>query len=145
MANTLKVSLKSLNRDLTFAAKGQTGHFTMMDAKEEKGGNSAAGTPMELVLEALGGCTGLDVISILKKKRVSFSHLDINLDAERSDEHPKVFTSINIEFILYSNDGDKALTSLERAVELSHEKYCSVAAMLKPTVKMTIETKVIEE
>jgi putative redox protein len=71
--------------------------------------------------------------------------LDINLDAERSDEHPKVFTSINIEFILYSNDGDKALTSLERAVELSHEKYCSVAAMLKPTVKMTIETKVIEE
>lgn len=145
MANTMKVSLKSLNRDMTFAAKGQTGHFTMMDAKEEVGGNGAATTPMELMLEALGGCTGLDTISILKKKRVSFSHLEIILNGERSDEHPKVFTSIHLEFILHSNDGDKALTSLERAVELSHEKYCSVAAMLKPTVKMTIETKVVEE
>ena len=119
MANSLKVTLKSLNKDMTFAAKGQTGHFTMMDAKEEIGGNGAAGTPMELVLEALGGCTGLDVISILKKKRISFSHLEIHLNAERSEEHPKVFTNIHIEFVLFSNDGDKALNGLERAVKLS--------------------------
>ena len=145
MANTLNVSLKSLNRDMTFAAKGQSGHFTMMDAKEEAGGNGAATTPMELALEALGGCTGLDTISILKKKRVSFSHLDINLSAERSAEHPKVFTTIHLEFVLHSNDGEKAKKSLDRAVELSHEKYCSVAAMLKPMVKMTLETSVVKE
>ena len=145
MANTLKVSLKSLNRDMTFAGKGQTGHWIMMDAKEEVGGNGAASTPMELMLQSLGGCTGMDTLSILKKKRTPFTFMEIILNSERSNEHPKVFTSIHIEFILHSNGGEKALKNLKRAVELSHDRYCSVAAMLKPTVKMTHECKIIEE
>ena len=145
MANSMKVSLKSLNQDMTFAAKGPSGHFTMMDAKAEIGGNGAATTPMALMLESLGGCTGMDTISILKKKRIPFSHLEINLSSERSEEHPKVFTSIHLEFILYSNAGEKAEKALKRAVELSHDRYCSVAAMLKQSVKMSLDTKVIEE
>lgn len=145
MSNTLNVQLQSLNQDMTFAAKGQTGHWLMMDAKKEAGGNGGATSPMEMVLEALGGCTGLDTISILNKKRVSFSHLEINISAERSDEHPKVFTSIHMEFILHTHDGEKALKSLERSVELSYDKYCSVAAMLKPSVKITHETKIVEK
>ena len=144
MANPLQVNLTSLNQNMTFAAMGQSGHWLMMDAKKEFGGNGGASTPMELVLEALGGCTGLDVISILNKKRTSYSHLEINLNAERSDEHPKVFTSIHMEFILHSNDGEKALKSLGRSVALSHDRYCSVAAMLKHSVKITHETKIVE-
>lgn len=73
MANTMNVTLKSLNKDMTFAAKGPTGHFTLMDAKEEVGGNGAATTPMELMLQSLGGCTGMDTLSILKKENPIFS------------------------------------------------------------------------
>jgi len=145
MANNLQVTLKSINKDMTFAAKGQTGHWTMMDAKAEVGGNGGAASPMELLLEALGGCTGLDTISILKKKRTAFSHLEINIKGDRTDQHPKVYTHIHMEFTLYSNDGDKALKNLKRAVQLSHDNYCSVAAMLKNSVKITHECKVVEE
>jgi len=145
MAKEISVTLKSLNNEMTFAAKGPTGHWTMMDAKADVGGNAGAASPMELVLEALGGCTGLDTISILKKKRTPFSHLDINIKGDRTEEHPKVYTHIHMEFILYSNDGEKALKSLKRAVALSHDKYCSVAAMLKNSVEISHECNVVEE
>ena len=143
MANALKVKLVSLNSDMTFAAKSNTGHFTVMDAKAELGGNGAAATPIELLLESLGGCQGMDTLAILKKKRIAFTHLDIELSGERAEEHPKVYTDIHIKFTLYSNEGEKALKSLQRAVELSHEKYCSVAAMLKGNVNITHETQVL--
>lgn len=145
MANSLSVKLISLNNDMTFAAKGSSGHFTLFDAKEEVGGNGAAATPMEIFLEALGACQGMDTLAILKKKRISFSHLDINLKGDRSEEHPKVYTDVHMVFTLYSNDGDKALKSLERAVQLSNDKYCSIAAMLKGNVNITFEVKVLSE
>lgn len=145
MSNSMNVKLISLNNDMTFAAKGNSGHFTLFDAKEEIGGNGAAATPMEVVLEALGGCQGMDTIAILKKKRISFTHLEIDLQGKRAEEYPKIYTDIHVIFTLYSNDGEKALKSLERAVELSNNKYCSVAAMLKGNVNITYEAKVLPE
>ena len=144
MANPLSVTLKSLNRDMTFAAKGMSNHWHMIDTKEEIGGNAGAPTPMEMVLEALGGCTGMDTLSILKKKRTPFSHLDIFLNGERSEEHPKVFTDIHIKFVLHSDGGEKALRDLETAAKLSSEKYCSVSAMLSGKVNITHEVEIIE-
>ncbi|MCF7832674.1 MAG: OsmC family protein [Candidatus Marinimicrobia bacterium] len=144
MSNPLKVNLQSLNQQMTFAAKGMSKHWHMIDTKEEIGGNAAAPTPMEMVLEALGGCTGMDAIAILKKKRTPFSQLDIELTGERADEHPKIFTDINIKFILHTDGGEKALGDLQTAVKLSSEKYCSVAAMLRGIVNITHESGIIE-
>jgi putative redox protein len=144
MSNPLKVTLQSLNQNMTFAAKGMSKHWHMIDTKEEIGGNAAAPAPMEMVLEALGGCTGMDAIAILKKKRTSFTQLEIELSGERSDEHPKVFTDINIKFTLHTDGGEKALKDLEQSVKLSSEKYCSVAAMLRGTVNITHESEIVE-
>ena len=144
MSTPLKVNLQSLNKNMTFAAKGMSKHWHMIDTKEEIGGNAAAPTPMEMVLEALGGCTGMDAIAILKKKRTPFSQLDIELTGERAEEHPKIFTDINIKFILHTDGGEKALRDLQTAVKLSSEKYCSVAAMLRGNVNITHESEILD-
>jgi len=145
MGKNLKVELQSLGRQLTLASRSGSGHWHMMDTKEEIGGMNAATTPMEMVLEALGGCTGMDTLSILRKKRTPFSRLEILIDSERAEEHPKVYTKINLHFILHSNGGEKALRDLQKAVMLSNDKYCSVSAMLRSTTKITIETEIVDE
>jgi putative redox protein len=145
MGNNLRVELQSLGRNLTFASKSGSGHWHMMDTKEEIGGNNAATTPMEMLLEALGGCTGMDTLSILRKKRTPFSRLDIHIDSERAEEHPKVYTKINLRFTLYSNGGEKALRDLQRAAMLSNDKYCSISAMLRSTTEITLETEIVDE
>lgn len=98
-------------------------------------------TPMELVLMALGGCTGMDVISILQKMRQNVKDFEINLSAERSQEHPKVFTKINLEYVIYGSNIDE--NSVKRAIELSQDKYCSVGGMLKKAVELTYSWKIV--
>lgn len=100
-------------------------------------------TPMELVLVALGGCTGMDVISILQKMRQDVKGFEINLLAERANEHPKVFTKINLEYVVYGSNIDES--AVKRAIELSQEKYCSVGGMLKKSVELTYSYKIINE
>lgn len=145
MANAVNVELHSLNQDLTFAAKGKSGHWLMIDASKEVGGNAGGNAPLEMLLQALGGCTGMDVISILKKKRTPFSKLDIFVNAEKRDEHPKILTKINLRFVLHSAGGEKALRDLERAVELSYDKYCTVANMLKNTSEISRVCEIRDE
>lgn len=84
---------------------------------------------------ALGGCTGSDVISILKKKRVALQDFRINLTAQTADEHPQVYTAIHLEYVFVGNGIEPA--DIERAIELSTTKYCSVSAMLRASVKIT--------
>jgi len=93
-------------------------------------------------LLALAGCTGMDVAGVLEKMRIPLTTLTVSVSGERADTHPKVFTRIHIRY----EAGGPSLTSaqLERAVRLSHEKYCSVAAMLRPTVSMTHEIVLVE-
>lgn len=122
-------------KGLTFAAKSDSNHWVMMDATEELGGENAGSRPKELILMALGGCTGSDVASILAKKRVPLESLQLNLSANTSEQHPQIFTDIHIEYVFHGKG--IAPAEVERAIELSTTKYCSVSAMLKPTVKLT--------
>ena len=116
-----------------FVAEASSGHGIVVDG-DHKTGNS----PMELVLIGLCGCTGYDVASILKKKREPFLKLEVRAEAERAAEVPKVYTSIKL---VYTVTGKVSRKSVEDAVRLSKEKYCSVSAMLEKTAKITAEVE----
>lgn len=113
---------------LTLVGKSQSGHWTMMDTKAAVGGNEAATSPMELLLISLGGCTGMDVLSILTKMKQPVQDFRVELEAEHASDHPKVYTRIKVVFIV---KGNVEPSKLERAIELSQTKYCSVTAMLR--------------
>jgi putative redox protein len=127
--------VKLVNGGVTFMAKGDSGHWVSMDGPTDFGGSNAASRPKELVLFALGGCTGSDVAAILKKKRVPLQGFDMQIKATQAEEHPQVYTDIHVEYIFYGTGINPA--DVERAIELSTTKYCSVTAMLKASVKLT--------
>ncbi|HEY8531145.1 MAG TPA: OsmC family protein [Limnochorda sp.] len=120
---------------MSFLAKGGSNHWVVMDADPAVGGDDAASRPMELLLMGLAGCTGMDVVSILRKKRVHVDGFEIRVHGERAEEHPKAFTHIEIEYVFYGRDLPRH--DLERAVELSQEKYCGAAATLRGTASIT--------
>src|SRR5262249_6840703 len=113
-----------------FVAQASSGHAIVMDAGKEKTANS----PMELVLIGLCGCTGSDVVNILRKKREPFTRVEVSAAAERASESPTVYTEIRLTYRVGGKVSQKAV---EDAVRLSEEKYCSVAAMLNKTAKIT--------
>ena len=119
------------SRQMQFAGTGNSGHPVLLDG-ESKAGNS----PMELVLVALCGCTAYDVVSILQKKREPFTAVEVSAHAEKAPQPPRVFTTIKL---LYRVSGNVTRKALEDAVRLSEEKYCSVAAMLNKTARITYE------
>ncbi|HEY4611798.1 MAG TPA: OsmC family protein [Bacteroidota bacterium] len=128
---------------ITFAAKSDSNHWVTMDGPENLGGSDAGARPKELLLMALGGCTGSDVASILKKKRIPLKGFEVRLRANVSDEHPQVFTDIHIEYVFTGEDINPA--DVERAIELSTTKYCSVSAMLRASVKITHSYHLVSE
>lgn len=123
-----KVEVKFVD-GMTFIGKGDSNHWIVMDGSETVGGNDAGTRPMELLLIALGGCTGMDVVSILRKKKVKFDKFEIKITGERAGEHPKVYTRVNVEYLIYGKDIREK--DVEQAIELSQTKYCSVSAILK--------------
>lgn len=129
-----KVYLRQL-RGNTLIAKGKSNHWVILDTKEENGGSNAGSTPKELLLMALAGCTSMDVISILKKKRAPLVAYECTISANEAQEHPKKYTAIHIEYILYG-DGLQP-SDVERAIELSRTKYCSVSAQLEAGTTLT--------
>ncbi len=122
------------------AGKAESGHWVPMDTAPEGGGFGAAASPLELVLLGLGGCTSMDVLLILQKKRIKLDDFEIELDADRAATYPKAFTHILMTYHFYGEDLNRS--DLEAAVELSQEKYCSVAAMLRAAapIEFRIET-----
>lgn len=128
---------------ITFAGKTDSNKWVMMDGPDNFGGSDAAIRPKELLLLSLGGCTGSDVVSILQKKRVKLDNFEVNLTAEMTEEHPKVFTKINVEYVFYGKDIKEA--DVERAIELSMTKYCGVTAMLQKAVDITHNYKIVVE
>ena len=120
---------------VTVVARGASNHWVVMDGSPDFDGSGAASTPKELVLMALAGCTASDVIPILKKKRVPLQNLEINVSGVERNEHPKIFTDIHIEYIFYGEGISPA--DVERAIELSKTKYCSVSAILSASAKLT--------
>lgn len=120
---------------MLFVARTGSGHVTAMDGAPEGGGNNLAPRPMEMMLTGAGGCAAYDVVLILKRGRHAVSGCQVKLTAERADTDPKVFTRINFAFtVTGANLPD---TAVERAVKLSHEKYCSATAMLTKTAEIT--------
>ena len=114
----------------------------VIDSSGEFGTHSGP-SPMELVLIGLAGCTGMDVISIMEKKRQPMSNLQVIAEGERAETHPRVYTKIHLEFIAYgSGISSKAL---ERAIELSEKRYCSVQAMLSKTAVITSSYRIVEQ
>lgn len=128
---------------ITFSAKTDSNHWVTMDGPENFYGSNAGIRPKELVLVALGGCTGSDVISILQKKRVPLKGFEMNITAEQAEEHPQVYTKIHVEYVFYGKELNAS--DLERAIELSTTKYCSVSAMLKKAVEITHSYKIVEK
>jgi putative redox protein len=112
-----------------FLGEANSGHAVVMDAGEPR----TASTPMEMVLIALCGCTASDVVGILRKKREPFTSLEVRAEAERSDDFPKVYNRIKL---IYRVGGNVSRGGMERAVQLSKEKYCSVSTMLEKTAKI---------
>jgi putative redox protein len=120
-----------------FVVSASSGHAVVVDADRQR--NTAPG-PMELVLMGLCACTATDVISILRKKREAFSGLEVRAEAERAQQPPTVYTSIKLIFTV---TGPASRKAVEDAVRLSEEKYCSVAAMLKSTARITTEIHLV--
>ena len=131
---TKRAIIKQL-RGITFAAKSDTNHWVIMDGPPIFGGSEAGPRPKELLLFSLGGCTASDVIPILEKKRVPYTGFEVLLTGHIREEHPQIFTDIHIEYIIY---GEKINPhDVERAIELSTTKYCSISAMLRTSVNLT--------
>lgn len=126
---------------LNFIGKSDSGHWVVMDGPEDLGGSGAGTRPMELLLVALGGCTGMDVVSLLDKLRAEYDGIQLEIEAEREDEHPKVFTEVHVKYKIF---GDPEESKVEKAVEQSQEKYCSVSATLRGTAEVTYEYEIVE-
>ena len=118
------------------------GHKLIIDAKEEVGGQDRGPRPKSLMLAALGGCTSMDVISILKKMRIELKSLNVIVEGELSEEHPKRFQKMHV---IYEVEGDNLpLDKIEKAVSLSEEKYCGVSAVYKEVLEITSEIRIKE-
>jgi len=129
-------------KGITLAGKTDSNHWITMDGPENFGGSDAGIRPKELILLSLAGCTGSDVIVILQKKKVKLDDFEMNITAEMADEHPQVYTKINIEFVFYGKDIQEK--DVERAIELSQTKYCSVTHMLNKSVEITHSYKIVQ-
>ncbi|MCL4479543.1 MAG: OsmC family protein [Deltaproteobacteria bacterium] len=126
---------------MKFTAVSDSGHAVVLDAAKESKGTDAGARPMELLLMGLGGCTGMDVVYILNKMRKKVKSFKINIDSERAAQHPKVYTKINIEYII---EGDMDETDVGKAVELSQKRYCSASAMLGKVAELNYTYRLIK-
>jgi putative redox protein len=129
-----KAIVKQL-QGITFVGKTDSNHWVTMDGPEGFGGSNAGIRPKELLLLSLAGCTGADVTTILKKKKVEVDSFEIQISAESTEKHPKVYTKIHLEFVFYGNDIKEK--DVERAIELSQTTYCGVTAMLEKSIEIT--------
>jgi len=118
-----------------------SGHHVVMDALPVVGGNDEGARPKELMLAALAGCTGMDVIAILKKMRIEPSYFNVRIEAKLTEEHPKHYTAMHI---LYEFKGENLeLEKLQKAVELSQERYCGVSFMYRKAMEITHQIVVL--
>lgn len=128
---------------MAFMGEAGSGHSVIMDGAPEYGGRNIGIRPMEMLLIGLAGCTGFDVVQILKKGREAVTGCEVEVEAERATEDPKVFTKINIAYRVSGRGLSQA--KAERAVTLSKEKYCSASIMLGATAQMSTSLVVIDE
>lgn len=138
MANTKKAVVRYVGEDL-FVGTTPSGHTLTLDTDHNR---SAAPSPVEILLVALGSCTGVDVVSILKKKRIDVSDYRIVVSGERREENPRSYKSMNVHHIVTGKNVSPR--AVEQAIALSESKYCSVAATFRPTVEIHSSYEIIE-
>jgi putative redox protein len=138
----MKVRVKWVEQ-VSFLGETESNHAVLMDAPPSAGGRNLGPRPMEMLLLGAGGCTSFDVISILQKGRQAVSDCYVEIDAERADTDPKVFTKIHMHFVVKGKDIKSE--AVEKAIKLSAEKYCSASIMLGQTAVMTHDFEVIQE
>lgn len=127
---------------MAFAAETGSGHLVNMDGAPEGGGRNLAPRPMEMVLLGTGGCSAYDVVLILKKSRQDVRGCSVALKAERASEDPKVFTQVHFHFTVTGRNLNPS--TVERAIHLSHDKYCSASIMMAKTATLTHSFEIIE-
>ena len=127
---------------MLMVGKSHSGHSITMDGPSEIGGENLGVRPMEMLLLGVAGCTMIDVVTTLKKMRQDLMHLKTEVNAERADDHPKVFTNIHIHFELKGKDLDSK--KVDKAISLSAEKYCSASIMLGKTATITHDFEIVE-
>ncbi|GAB4515882.1 MAG: OsmC family protein [Anaerolineae bacterium] len=120
---------------MKFEGTASSGHTLVMDSSTEHGGENAGFRPMELLLVGLAGCTAMDVISILRKKRQNVTGLEVHVRGEQAEDHPHVYTRIHVEYVVRGKDISP--DAVQRAITLSDEKYCSVAGTLRGVAEIT--------
>ncbi len=137
----MKARVKWVENTL-MVGESQSGHAVVMDGPPEFGGQNLGLRPMEMLLLGMGGCTQFDVVHILRKSRQEVTFCEVELSAERAETEPKVFTRIHVHFKV----GGPGLTekAVERAVNLSAEKYCSASIMLSATAEVTHDFELVE-
>ena len=124
----MKVSIR-LDSAMRFIGTNEEGKETYFDTSEKYGGNNSAASPVQILLQSLAACTAMDVMSLIKKRKKQISDFRVDVDSERAETHPRVFTKINLNYELISPDA--TLEDLDMVVKLSMEKYCSVSIMIK--------------
>lgn len=127
---------------MLFVARTGSGHIAAMDGAPDGGGHNQAPRPMEMMLTGAGGCAAYDVVLILKRGRHKISGCRVKLTAERAETDPKVFTKIHFAFTVTGSG--LPIAAVERAVQLSHEKYCSATAMLNKTAEITHAVSIVD-
>lgn len=128
---------------ITFMGESGSGHAVIMDGAPDVGGRNLGIRPMEMLLIGAGGCTAIDVIMILEKSRQAVTDCEIQIEAERATEHPKVFTRIHLHFVVKGRNLKPE--TVERAINLSAEKYCSASIMLGKVAQVTHDFEVVED
>ena len=127
---------------MLMVGKSHSGHSITMDGPPEIGGDNLGVRPMEMLLLGVAGCTMIDVVTTLKKMRQELTHCETKVNAERADDHPKVFTDIHIQFLVKGKDLDSK--KVEKAITLSAEKYCSASIMLGKTASISHNFEILE-
>ncbi|MGC9399388.1 MAG: OsmC family protein [Anaerolineae bacterium] len=128
---------------LRLVGEANDGPAIVLDSSAPIFGTHSGPTPMELILLGLAGCTGMDVVSILSKQRQPLTGFQVKVSAEHADHHPKVYTEIHVEYLIYGKGVEPQ--AVERAIELSETKYCSASAMLSKAVEITHSYRIVED
>ncbi|HVJ48613.1 OsmC family protein [Desulfitobacterium sp.] len=131
-------------KGMHFEGEGQSKIRTQFDSSVTAGGTGIGSSPMEMVLMAIAGCSGMDVVSILEKMRVSYQRFEISVQGERAAEHPRVFTDIEVIYFFWGEglEEEHIQDKIKRALALSMEKYCSVANMIDKVANLTYKLEI---
>ena len=136
----MKCRIKWLEH-MSFVGESGSGHSVVMDGAPDAGGRNLGVRPLEMLLLGLGGCTAFDVVSILRKSRQQLVDCEVEIEAERAESIPKVFTKIHLHFIVSGRDLDQG--KVAKAIDLSADKYCSASRMLEKTAAITHDFEII--